>query len=76
MLTTAPLTDWSNARRLICKHENTSDHKFAKEKSVNFLQVCDKEQLGIAQYTKAQYELMQHNTKVLLHAIISLIATC
>ena len=76
MLTTAPLTDWSNARRLICKHENTSDHKFAQEKSVNFLRVCDKEQLGIAQHmTKAQYELMQHNTKV-LHAIISLIATC
>ena len=50
MLTTAPLTDWSNARRLICKHEKTSDHKFAQEKSVNFLLVCDKEQLGIAQH--------------------------
>ena len=76
MLTTVPLTDWTNARRLISKHENTSDHKFAQEKSVNFLRVCDKEQLGIAQHmTKAQYELMQHNTKV-LHAIISPIATC
>ena len=50
MLTTAPLPDWSNARRLICKHETTSDHKFAQEKSVNFLWVCDKEQLGIAQH--------------------------
>ena len=40
------------------------------------MRICDKEQLGIAQHmTKAQYDLLQHNTKV-LHAIISLIATC
>ena len=40
------------------------------------MRICDKEQLGIVQHmTKAQYNLIQHNTKV-LHAIISLIATC
>ena len=76
VLTTEPLTDWSNARRLISKHEKTSDHKFAQQRSIDFLRVFDKEQLGIVQHmTKAQYELLQHNTKV-LHAIISLIATC
>ena len=76
MLTTEPLTDWSNARRLISKHEKTNDHKFAQQRSIDFLRVCDKEQLGIAHHmTKSQYELIQHNTKV-LHAIISLIATC
>ena len=76
MLTTEPLTDWSNAKRLVSKHEKTSDHRFAQQRSIDFLGVCDKEQLGIAQHmTKAQYEIIQHNTKV-LHAIISLIVTC
>ena len=76
VLTTEPLTDWSNARRLISKHQKTSDHKFAQQKSVDFLRVCDREQLGIVQHmTKAEYELIRHNTKV-LHAIISLIAAC
>ena len=76
MLTTEPLTDWSNARRLVSKHDKTSDHKFAQQRSIDFLRICDKEQLGIAQHmTKAQYDLLQHNTKI-LHAIISLIATC
>lgn len=76
MLTTEPLMDWSNAIQLLSKHEKTADHKLAQQRSIDFLRVCNKEQLGIAQHmTKAQYELIQHNTKV-LHAIISLIATC
>lgn len=76
MLTTEPLIDWSNARQLVVKHEKTNDHKLAQQRSIDFLRICDKEQLGIVQHmTKAQYDLLQHNTKV-LHAIISLIATC
>ena len=62
MLTTAPLTDWSNAIRLICKHEITSDHKFAQEKSVNFLRVCDKEQLGIAQHMTKGLSALAHGS--------------
>ena len=70
MLTTEPLTDWSNAKRLISKHEKTTDHKFAQQRSLDFLRVIDKEQLGIAQHmTKAQSELLQHNTQV-LHAAL------
>ena len=56
LLTTEPLTDWSNARRLISKHEKTSDHKFAQQRSIDFYE-CDKEQLGIAHHmSKSQYE--------------------
>ena len=76
ILTTEPLTDWSNAKRLILKHEKTGDHKFFQQKSIDFLQICDKQQLGIPQHmTRVHYEILQHNTKV-LHAIVSLIATC
>lgn len=70
ILATEPLTDWSNAKRLVSKHEKT------KQKSIDFLRVCDKRQLGIPQHmTRANYEILQHNAKV-LHAMVSLIATC
>lgn len=59
VLTTDPLTDWSNARRLVAKHEKTNDHKLAQQGSIDFLRICDKEQLGIVQHmTKAQYDLL------------------
>ena len=51
MLTTEPLIDWSNARRLVVKHVKTYDHKLAQQRSINFLRICDKEQLGIVQHT-------------------------
>ena len=46
-LTTEPLIDWSNARRLISKHQKTSDHKLAQQRSVDFLRICNKEELDI-----------------------------
>ena len=49
-LTTEPLIDWSNARRLISKHENTSDHRLAQQRSVDFLRNCKNEELGIVQH--------------------------
>ena len=47
---TEPLIDRSNARRLISKHQKTSDHKLTQQKSVDFLRICNKEELGIAQH--------------------------
>ena len=71
MLTTETLSDWSNARRLVSKHEKTKLMTISlinKEASI-FLRGCDKEQLVIPHHmTKSQYELIQHNTKV-LHAL-------
>ena len=75
-LTTEPLQDWSNAKRIVEKHIATSDHNLSQEKSVGFLRVTGQKQQSISQQlSKAECDMIHKNTKV-LNALISLIVTC
>ena len=76
ILTTEPLTDWSNAKKTVTKHQKTKNHEMARQTHVDFLRVCANQQRGVfQQMTKAHEHELSRNTNA-LEAIVSLIITC
>ncbi|KAJ8320555.1 hypothetical protein KUTeg_002142, partial [Tegillarca granosa] len=76
VLSTKPLTDWSNAKKVVDTHLGTKEHMRAVELSKNFLRVCKNDAPSIAEKISSAYKEKIERNRSALISIIKTIILC
>lgn len=76
ILSSKPLTDWKNAKKLVDKHIASSDHRTAHVKASAFLKICKKEEPSIPESLNKHYQDTVTKNRAALTSIIKTIVLC
>lgn len=76
VLVARPLTDWSNAKRVVDSHKNSKEHLNALAMSDNFVKICNKEEQSIVEFGSDAYRKKVFNNRQALVSIIEGIIVC
>lgn len=76
ILRTKPLSDWSNAKKIVSKHLATQAHQSAQLRAAEFLHICTGKSQSICAALDRSYQDTTERNKNGVKAIIDLIAVC
>lgn len=75
-LVTRPLTDWSNAKRIVDIHVKSEDHQNAIFKAKHFIKICNKEEQNILEFGSNAYKNKVKKNREILVSIIGAVIVC
>ena len=76
VLVSRPLTDWSNAKKVVDGHKCSADHLTSMTKADHLVRICNKEEQSILEFGSTAYKNKVQKNRQALSAIIEAIILC
>ncbi|MBV2113370.1 MAG: DUF4371 domain-containing protein [Candidatus Thiodiazotropha sp. (ex Ctena orbiculata)] len=76
ILVTRPLTDWSNAKRMVDSHVHSQEHETAAFKAKSFVNICRQKKPSVLEFGSNAYRDKVKKNREILTSIIGAILVC